>query len=204
MKKTIFTWSILFLLADAHCGETQELMPVKPLEVMVPARKSPSSALWEGLSKDAKYYVNRHGNSRQKKLTELVSEYQIRNPTAILEWTGGLSSRYKIIIVTPKFCFWTAWDFLHDTGTSGQCELSETQSKELHERIGKLRHYEGEATGMICDRIVFFMTIYENNIPVHHFFSDIPMRKDSPEYSKQFTDLYELRTYISKNIVLLR
>lgn len=30
---------------------------------------------------------------------------------------------------------------------------------------------------MICDRTIFFMTLYENNATVHHFFSDIPMKK---------------------------
>jgi len=65
--------------------------------------------------------------------------------------------------VTPKSCFWTSWDFIRDTGESGRYELSEIQSKELHEWIGKLPHYQGEATGMICDRTIFFMTLYENN-----------------------------------------
>lgn len=204
MKTLLIGWFIAGFLANTYGNEKQELMIVKPLDVTISVRQGNTNPSWNSLSESAKYFMEFHKKKRLEKLTALVSRYQIQDPVFMLEWAGGLSPRYKVIIVTRESCFWTMWDpRFQEKEASGKCELSEIQAKTLYDKTRQLRHYEGETAGWIYDRTVIFMTFYEKNIPVYSFFSDVPIKNCLSTYSKQFTELDELRKYISANIVLL-
>lgn len=120
----------------------------------------------------AREYVSYSRESRRENISKLISLFHIESPDAILEWGGGLGREYHVVLFSDGKIYRTSWH--GNSIVFAKINPDEVTRREISKKLKKLSGWPGEAVRYSTDRIVLFMTFYENGIPRKAFYSDFP------------------------------
>ncbi len=130
----------------------------------------------------AQYFMNLYAKSRRDILSVVLPLFQLRSIDAVLEWGGGMTGFYTIVIIASDSICWIKWTggekFAENyfASTIGQVPLKNKYvARSFKEKINNLIDYCGSKPSRVSSEpSIFFMTFYKNNQPQKTFCSEIP------------------------------
>lgn len=155
--------------------------------------KDPDDPRDGGLTVAAREAVSRFRKSRYENIAKLISLFHIESLDAILEWGGGLSPVYHVILFSDGKIYRASWDEKSVVFAKSGPD-NESVNREIREKLENLSRWSGEAEKFSADRTVLFMTFYGNGIPQKAFYADFP--EDAPQKENGKTCFNELRALL--------
>ena len=171
-KVMLFVVCVLVMLSELYAEENQSgACVVKDLgDILI--FKDPDDPRDGRLTVAAREYVSYFRESRRENISKLVSLFHIESPDALLEWGGGLGREYHVVLFSDGKIYRTSWH--GNSIVFAKINPDEVTRREISKKLKKLSGWSGEAVKYSTDRIVLFMTFYENGIPRKAFYSDFP------------------------------
>lgn len=126
-----------------------------------------------GLGEAARYYLDTFGKERDKVLAGFVSTNRLRDIRIIVDIAGGMSAVWRTIIVSEKKMFLLAFE--RDKLEREKAMPLDEESRIAIENVSKaLVSSRGGFLNntRICDRSVFFVTVYSDQGPAMPFVVD--------------------------------
>ena len=173
MKHTCpFIATVLFLQlgCERNSIHIRNLSEIDFGQYSVPVNNYPYSS---ELGESAKYYLEKYGKKRDRLVSDFVVTNRLRNIRIIVDIAGGMSAVWRTVIVSDtKICLFA---FMDD-----KLEYTKEKpvAKELRMAIEKISEALMSSRGgfldntVICDRTVFFVTVYREQEPAIPFVVD--------------------------------
>lgn len=173
MKHTCY-FMVMALLLSVGCErrsvQIRSLTGVDFGEYSVPAG---DYAHRSELGESAKYYLDKYGKNRDQVLSGFVATNRLRGIRIIVDIAGGMSTVWRTIIVSDTKMFLLAFaddklEYTKEIHVNKEASMAIEKVSEtlLSSRGGFLDNT------VICDRTVFFVTVYREQEPTIPFVVD--------------------------------
>ncbi len=182
--RSLFKTALIFCILHAYAVQSEPSYTVdivKDLDEVIDfaSLQNPATKL---LRLDAITVVRKSKDVRREILQRFVDENKGEKVLAIIEWGGGLGGVYSLFLLTDKNVFWWNWrvNDPHDQKTAS-ITISNASTPLSSDYVKKyFGDYAGqEGAFLASDRMVLFMTIYDDDKVSNAFFCDFPNTKQT-------------------------
>ncbi len=159
-----------------------------------------STADYKRITESARYYADYYKDVRRDIISKALSILSLKPIDAVVEWCGGLSGCYIIVIIAGDSVSWIKWHGKKfgdaDSAASiGQFSYkNELLEKIIKTKINDLSDYQGSKSQWASiDTPIYYMTIYENNEPQRTFYlkSDGEPLKTDTEANRKYYQIFD-------------